>query len=143
VREFMAQLHQINACIPYFPRKFNTQGTLDCRRLPDNELCDILNLAKKPEWMIKMLEVNQDPYNYDLHGLTEYLERLETATSIIAKHTSAMKDETSKSADKPRKRKNGNGEARLSNRGNSSNNQPFKKQKRTQCLICKKFHKGE
>jgi hypothetical protein len=143
VREFMARLHRINACIPYFPRKFDTQGTLDCRRLPDDELCDILNLAKKPEWTIKMLEGNQDPYDYDLHGLTEYLERLETATSISAKHTSAMKDETSKSADKSRKRKNGNGEARSSNRGDNGNNQPFKKQKRTQCLICKKFHKGE
>jgi hypothetical protein len=27
--------------------------------------------------------------------------------------------------------------------GDSNNNQPFKKQKRTQCTICKKFHKGE
>jgi hypothetical protein len=27
--------------------------------------------------------------------------------------------------------------------GNSNNNQPFKKPKRTQCTISKKFHKGE
>jgi hypothetical protein len=90
-----------------------------------------------------MLKANQDPYNYDPHGLTEYLKRLETATSISAKHTSAMKDKRFKSADKTRKRKKGNGKAPSSNCGDSSNNQPFKKQKQTQCLICKKFHKGE
>jgi hypothetical protein len=96
VREFMARLQGINACILYFPRKTDTQGIKYCKRLPNDELCDILNLAKKPEWTIKMLEANQDAYDYDLHGLTEYLERLETATSISAKHNSTMHDETSK-----------------------------------------------
>jgi hypothetical protein len=34
-----------------------------------------------------MIEVKQDPYNYYLHGLTkEYLEKLETANAILAKH---------------------------------------------------------
>jgi hypothetical protein len=148
VREFMACLHRINACIPYFSRKTDTQGIKYCKRLPDDELCDILNLAKKPEWTIKMLEASQDAYDYDLHGLTEYLERLETATSISAKHNSTTHDETSKASDKSRKRKkgkgNGNGESRSFKRnGDSNNNQPFKKSKRTQCTICKKFHKGE
>jgi hypothetical protein len=90
-----------------------------------------------------MLEANQDPYDYDLHGLPEYLEQLKRATSISAKHTSAMKDKTFKSADKLRKCNNGNGEAWSSNSSHSSNNQPFKKQKQIQCSICKKFHKGE
>jgi preprotein translocase subunit Sss1 len=76
VHEFMAPLHRINACIPYFPRKSDTQGIKYCKRLPDNKLCDILNLAKKPEWTIKMLEANQDAYDYDPHGLSEYLKRL-------------------------------------------------------------------
>jgi hypothetical protein len=146
VREFMARLHRINACIPYFPRKADTQGKLDCRRLPDDELCAILNLAKKPEWSIKMLEADKDPYDYDLHGLSDYLERLETAHNISAKRSVTNHDETSKNNDKSRKRKNGNGEARSASRGDPSNNPPFKKQKRTertQCPICKKYHKGE
>jgi hypothetical protein len=152
VREFMARLHRINACIPYFPRKSDTQGIKYCKGLPDDELCDILNLAKKPEWTVKMLEANQDAYDYDLHGLTEYLERLETATAISAKHSSPKHDKTSKATEKSRKRKNGNGhgngngnsESRSFKRtGNSNNNQPFKKQKRTQCTIFEKFHKGE
>jgi hypothetical protein len=146
VREFMARLHRINACIPYFPRKADTQGKLDCRRLPDDELCAILNLAKKPEWSIKMLEADKDPYDYDLHGLSDYLERLETAHNISAKRSVTNHDEMSKNNDKSRKRKNGNGEARSASRGDPSNNPPFKKQKRTertQCPICKKYHKGE
>ena len=146
VREFMARLHRINACIPYFPRKTDTQGKLDCRRLPDDELCAILNLAKKPEWSIKMLEADKDPYDYDLHGLSDYLERLETAHNISAKRSVTNHDEMSKNNDKSRKRKNGNGEARSASRGDPSNNPPFKKQKRTertQCPICKKYHKGE
>jgi hypothetical protein len=76
----MAHLHRINACILYFPRKPDTQGIKYCHRLLDDKLCDILNLVKKPEYTIQMLEANQDAYDYDLHGLTEYLERLETAT---------------------------------------------------------------
>ncbi len=153
VREFMARLHRINACIPYFPRKSDANGVKYCKRLPDDELCDILNLAKKPEWTVKMLEANQDAYDYDLHGLTEYLERLETATAISSKNSSPKQDERSRGSDKYRKRKNGNGngngngnvngESRSFKRNGDSNNQPFKKQKRTQCLICKKFHKGE
>jgi competence protein ComGC len=81
------------------------QGIKYCKRLPDDKLCDMLNLAKKLEWTIKMLEANQDAYDYDLHGLTEYLERLKTATSISAKHNSTTHDETSKASDKSRKRK--------------------------------------
>jgi hypothetical protein len=97
-----------------------------------------------------MLEANQDAYDFDLLGLTEYFKRLETATAISAKHSSPKHDKTSKASEKSRKRKNGNGhgngnsESRSFKRtGNSDNNQPFKKQKRTQCTICKKFHKGE
>jgi hypothetical protein len=74
VRKFIARLHRINACIPYFPRKTDTQGIKYCKGLLDDELCDILNLAKKPEWTMKMLEANQDAYDYYLHGLTEYLD---------------------------------------------------------------------
>ena len=91
------------------------------------------------EWTIKMLEANQDPYDYDLHGLTEYLERLETATAITAKHSSTVKDDKSNYS---RKRKNGNGNGDGKSSMNE-NNQPNKKQKRTQCPICTKFHKGE
>jgi hypothetical protein len=124
VREFMARLHRINACIPYFPRKSDTQGVKYCKRLPDDELCNILNLAKKPEWTVKMLEANQDAYDYDLHGLTKYLEQLETATAISDKHSSRNKqDETPKSSKKSRKRKDGNGNG---NGNGSSNLRSFK-----------------
>jgi hypothetical protein len=53
-----------------------------------------------------MLEANQDPCNYDLHDLTEYLERLEGATAIHVQHSAIIRYETSKHTSK---RKNGNG----------------------------------
>jgi hypothetical protein len=68
---------KINACIPcYFPRKTGINGKVDCHQLLDDELCDILNLAKKPNWTITMLKANQDPYDYYLHCLNEYLKKL-------------------------------------------------------------------
>jgi hypothetical protein len=36
--ELMVQLHQLNACIPYFPRNAGTNGKADCHHLPDDEL---------------------------------------------------------------------------------------------------------
>lgn len=87
VHEFMACLHPINDCIPYFPRKSDPQSKLNCRRLPGDELCDILKLAKKPEWTIKQLEANQDPYDYDLRASpntsNDSRRRLQLAQNIL------------------------------------------------------------
>jgi hypothetical protein len=78
--------------------------------LPDDEFCDILNLAKKPEWAINMLEANQDPYDYDVQGLTEYLKRLETVTLICAALL-GNEGRNVQSIQKGMQKKNGNGEA--------------------------------
>jgi hypothetical protein len=101
-----------------------------------------LNLAKKPEWTVKILEANQDAYDYDLHGLNEYLERLETVTAISAKHSLPKHDKMSIASVKSHKRKNGNGhgngnsESRLFKRtGNSNNNQPFKKNRNVRSVL--------
>ena len=45
VRDFIARVHRINSCIPYFPRKNGKKGIVDCKKLGEDELCDILNLA--------------------------------------------------------------------------------------------------
>ncbi len=71
-------------------------------------------------------------------------------TMISDKNSSTTHDETSKASDKSRKIKNGNGNGNgngeslwFKRNGDNNSNQPFKKQKLTQCTICKKFHKGE
>jgi hypothetical protein len=131
VRDFIARVHRINSCIPYFPRKNGKKGLRNCKKLGEDELCDILNLAKKPEWTIRMLEANQDPYDFDLQELTEYLERLETASSIFDRRDRAIKDVS-----------NGKKKRKPDDDG-KKNNQQFKKKPRTTCPICKKFHKGD
>ena len=75
-----------------FQEKNGKKELRNCKKLGEDELCDILNLAKKPEWTIRMLEANQDPYDFDLQELTEYLERLETASSIFDRRDRAIKD---------------------------------------------------
>jgi hypothetical protein len=78
----MARLYQINAFIPSFLRKTGASGKVDWRQLPDDELCNILNLPKNPESTIKMLKANQDPYDYDLHGLPKYIKWFENVVAI-------------------------------------------------------------
>jgi hypothetical protein len=87
---------------------------------------------------VKMLEANQDPSDYDLIGLTEYLERLETATAITAKYSAVMNDENSK---RSRERTNENGND--NDERSKTKYKPNKKPKRTQCLTCNKYHKGD
>ena len=129
VHDFIARVHRIHSCIPYFPRKNGKKRIVGCKKLGEDELCDILNLAKKPEWMIRMLEANQDPYDFDLQELAEYLERLKTASSIFDRRDHAIKDVGSK---KKRKANDGNKKP------------PFiKKKPQTTCPICKKFHESD
>ena len=54
-----------------------------------------------------MLEANQDPYDFDLQELAEYLERLETASSIFDRRDHVIKDVNSKKTFK-RKADDGN-----------------------------------
>jgi hypothetical protein len=42
-------------------------------------------LAKKPEWPLKMMEVNVDPYDLDLHDILDNFERLELVDSLLRK----------------------------------------------------------
>jgi hypothetical protein len=51
----------------------------------DHFLCHIINLAKKPEWTLKMMEANVDPYDLNLHGILDDLERLGLADSLLKK----------------------------------------------------------
>ena len=53
-----------------------------CKLLEEDQLWDIVNIAKKPEWTIKMMEANQDPYNLDQKGLIEHLECSEVVDNI-------------------------------------------------------------
>jgi hypothetical protein len=83
VGEFDMHLNYMNDYLLYFPtieqndNKFN-----QCHVLGDDQLCNIISIAKKPEWTLKMMEANVDPYGLGLHDLLDYLERLELVNSL-------------------------------------------------------------
>jgi hypothetical protein len=61
------------------------ENNKQCKALSDDQLCDIVNLAKKSEWTLKMMEANLDPYDPNLHNLLDYLEQLELVNSLTKK----------------------------------------------------------
>jgi hypothetical protein len=84
VCEVDMRLNRMNDYLLYFStiehndNKFKQGGVLR-----DDQLCNIINLAKKPEWSLKMMEANVDPYDLGLHDLVlNYLERLELVDSL-------------------------------------------------------------
>jgi hypothetical protein len=133
VRQFYMRLNQINNYLIYFPNIQRHNGNYkQCDALSDDQLCDIINLAKKPKWTLKMMEANVDPYDLDLHDLLDYLERLELVDSLTKKaqqssQSAQKRQETSKR--KPDGSKTYNGNCRA-------------KKPRPQCSICNKFHGG-
>lgn len=75
VRQFDLHLNCMNDYLQYFPMVKSKGGSLrKCPILGKDQLCDIINLAKKPEWTLKMMEANVDPYDLDLSSLLDYLE---------------------------------------------------------------------
>jgi hypothetical protein len=70
----------------YFPMIKQHDGLWKrCQVLDDDHLCQMINQAKKPEWTLKMMEANVDPYDLNLHGILDYLERLGLANSLLKK----------------------------------------------------------
>jgi hypothetical protein len=107
------QSNQINDYLIYFPNIQRHNGNYNA--LSDDQLCNIINLAKKPKWTLKMMEANVNPYDLDLHDLLDYLERLELVDSLTKKaqqssQSAQKRQETSKL--KPDGRETHNGDRR-------------------------------
>ena len=118
----------MNQFLPHFPLIRGVNGAKvifkDPTMLPDNQICDILNLAKKSTWTEKMMESNADPYDMDLQELVEYLERLEIVENLRS---------FNKSTDRERNPKRKRNESKnLTDKG-----------KRKPCKHCDKIHAGK
>jgi hypothetical protein len=86
VRKFDLGLNQNNDYLIYFPNIHGHNGNYkQCEALSNDQLGDIINLTKKFEWTLKMMEANVGPYDLDLHNLLDYLERLELIDSLTKK----------------------------------------------------------
>ena len=135
VREFDMRLNRMSDYLQYFPTIETATGNLNqCQVLGDDQLCDIINLAKKPEWTLKMMEANVDPYDLDLHDLLDYLERLELVNSLLQK----SKQENQRENQRERQQEHPVFNKYKPDESTSSERKP--KKPRTQCPICSKYH---
>merc|ERR1712078_953563 len=117
----------MNQFLLYFPLISVVNGAevafKDPTILPDYQICDILNLAKKSTWTEKMMESNADPYDMDLQELVEYLERLEIVENLRS---------FNKSTDRERNPKRKRNESKQGDKG-----------KMKPCKHCDKVHAGK
>lgn len=131
VKEFYTRFQQMNQFLPYFPLIKSGEGYeviySERRSLTKDQVCDVLNLAKKSTWTEKMMESNKDPYDMKLQELVEYLERLELVENLGAKN-------------QPRERN----EKRMRDRGGGGGGKGDEKKKdRKACKYCNKVHAGK
>lgn len=65
-REFGNRLAKINRYLNYFPKKTDsTTNLIYPTELPEDELVDILDSAKKPEWHLMMLSQGKSPESFE------------------------------------------------------------------------------
>ena len=77
--DFRAELHRQNLFLRYFPIPSDRES---CESLPDDELVEIVDRAKRVEWQRDLLTANIDPYALSLDEYYRYLEKLEVKYNI-------------------------------------------------------------
>ena len=77
--DFRAELRRQNNFLRYFP--IPTDRT-QCDVIPDDELVEIIDRAKRVEWQRDLLTANIDPYTLTLDEYYRYLEKLEVKHQI-------------------------------------------------------------
>jgi hypothetical protein len=123
VDDFCDRLEKVNKYLVYFP-KFRGTGP---RPMAGNELMEVLDRAKRPEWVAKMLEQGRVSWsfeNYDeLKDFYRQLEQSEEARKILHAAT-AQRKKTSKrkSSDNEKSAGQGDGRERKRHRNSRSNN---------------------
>jgi hypothetical protein len=131
--DFKAELCRQNNSLKYFPVPDDCEY---CKVLPDDDLVEILDQAKRVEWQRDLLTANIDPYALSLEEYYCYLEKLE------AKHNmdKALREDKKRKAEddgeeKDRKhKKKSKKEKKAGNRGTGN----LKRDKA--CAYCDKWH---
>ena len=77
--DFRAELRRQNNFLRYFPVPPDRE---ECEALPDDELVEIVDRAKRVEWQRDLLTANIDPYALTLEEYYRYLEKLEVKHNI-------------------------------------------------------------
>ena len=77
--EFKQRLLEMNKFLNYFPIPDDRE---EVEALPQDELVEILDRAKRVEWQRDLLTANIDPYGMSLEEYCKYLEKLEVKHRI-------------------------------------------------------------
>ena len=124
------RLIEMNDDLPLYP--YDMESGKQPTKLPEDELIDILDGGKRPEWHLRMLKNGHQPTDFQtIDDVAEFYERMYVADKLQAESKKA-----SKAAVKPKhqhtgKRKsggNGKQHAGISS-SNQSGQQPWKKHK--------------
>ena len=137
VQEFYDRLVTMNDYLPYFPR---TTTAAARRKFDEEELIWVLDVAKKPHWIPRMIEQGQSVDNFTmLIALKEFFEKLEDADNARQKLRAVEQDE--KQNEKKRKNETDDDvtpSKRRKKKGSSGNGNDGKKA----CKFCGKVHKS-
>ena len=152
-REFGNRLSKINRYLNYFPKKTNEESQLIYGTvLPEDELIDILDSAKKPEWHLMMLSQGKSPESFEtVQEALVYYEQLYTAdclrAALLNQHNGGNKSNRSHKRDREQSNKNGHtqdGNSSYPKRSKSDYSTGLKPEA-TKCRFCGKIalHKDE
>ena len=128
---FFDRLKEMNRYLPYFPYR-DDQNPPDT--LPEDEIMDILDRAKKIDWHVTMLSQGRRPESFDnAEGLVEYLKQLYAADKLAK----AIKGGPTRSKDskRPSDSSDKNGRPRKRQRGGNN-----KSDRTKACVHCGKWH---
>ncbi len=131
--DFKAELRRQNNFLKYFPVPDDREK---CEMLPDDELVEIVDRAKRVEWQRDLLTANIDPYALTLEEYYRYLEKLEVKHNI----DKALRDDTKRKADqndsKDKQQKNKKKSKNKDKKGATKGNPKRDKA----CVHCDKWH---
>lgn len=101
IREYLARVNEINSYLPMFP------GGNEGSKLPDDELCDILEFGIPSTWQKQMTLQAFDPLEHSPLETVEFCERLETTEEIEKSTNDTPKNSSAERATKKRKSQDG------------------------------------
>ena len=134
LNDFKAELRRQNNFLRYFPVPDDREK---CEVLPDDELVEIVDRAKRVEWQRDLLTANIDPYALTLEEYYRYLEKLEVKHNI----DQALRDDKKRKAErndsesaKSHHKKKSKRDKKGANKGNGNT----KREKA--CAHCDKWH---
>jgi hypothetical protein len=132
--DFRAELRRQNNFLRYFPIP---NDRTSCESLPDDELVEIVDRAKRVEWQRDLLTANIDPYAMTLDDFYRYLEKLEVKYNIDKalrdkKRKSGLNDDDATNKPNKRSKKDKKGSNAKGKQGNFTREKP--------CVHCNKMH---